>query len=511
MRAGILLLLLALAGYLPLASGTVWQGTEGRRVQIVQEMTATGDYLVPTLGHEPTLAKPPFYYWVLSAMEQVFGRGQLPMRLPSILSLWLFAWLAAAVLGRTHGHGAGLVAGVGVLCSPAIVWHGAFAEIDPMFAALTAASILTLAYSLFCDCRYAMMGAGALGGLALVTKGPPYLMFLLGALLVWWRHRRLWGWYWFVPFLLLAPVTYYGLMFWGSGLDPEEVSAIAARESVGRITSFELRHVLDTPMHLVRSVLVTLPLGLWTLAEFRSLRDARMERSDLVLRICAAAMVGGVLVLVFFPARPVRYLLPGVLTFTVAVAPAVAAFARFPAALREGQRAIVRVFGVLGALALLVLPWFPVPMVEGSLWLALVLALAPLLVAERAHLVAYALAVPLLIAWTVLPDRFERYAHGVRSPVDSAVLLRQEMERLQVDPARLATWGHMSSPVLLEASLDLPGDEFLLREPDADWLLLEDSDRIVEEYPERLAAAGYRERVRIRGRRRSFVLLQRAP
>ena len=59
-----------------------WDGTEGRRVQIALEMLGRGDWLVPTLGHEPTLAKPPLHYWLLAAVQQWLGNDRLWLRDP---------------------------------------------------------------------------------------------------------------------------------------------------------------------------------------------------------------------------------------------------------------------------------------------------------------------------------------------------------------------------------------------------------------------------------------------
>src|SRR5262245_17274972 len=60
--------LLAIATLLalwPRADASEWRGTEARRVQIALEMAESGDLMVPTLGREQTLAKPPLFYWAL--------------------------------------------------------------------------------------------------------------------------------------------------------------------------------------------------------------------------------------------------------------------------------------------------------------------------------------------------------------------------------------------------------------------------------------------------------------
>ena len=109
LRRAILLLLLT-----ALACGPVWSlpdldGTEGRRVQIALEMAARGDWLVPTLGGEPTWAKPPLHYWLLGACHAVFGADPWSMRVPSVVLLFASALLAGELLRRWFGARAGWV------------------------------------------------------------------------------------------------------------------------------------------------------------------------------------------------------------------------------------------------------------------------------------------------------------------------------------------------------------------------------------------------------------------
>ena len=100
---GLALLLVALLAFGPQLDFPDWKGTEGRRVQIAMEMVQSGDYMVPTLGGEPTLAKPPLYYWILAGLQQTVGLGFVTMRLPAVVGFWLLAWLAAELLRRRFG------------------------------------------------------------------------------------------------------------------------------------------------------------------------------------------------------------------------------------------------------------------------------------------------------------------------------------------------------------------------------------------------------------------------
>jgi 4-amino-4-deoxy-L-arabinose transferase-like glycosyltransferase len=504
LKAGLALLALAVVANWPMWSLDAWMGTEGRRVQIAVEMARSGDFMVPTLGLEPTIAKPPLHYWVLASLVGLFGAGPLAMRAPSVLSLWLCAWLAFLTLRRSHGERVGALAGAGVLCSPAVLYHAGFAEIDPLFAALTAGSLLLLARGVAFGGRAALAAAGLCGALALLTKGPPYAMFLAGAALVWLRHRRLRGLPWFLVPLVLPSVAYYTALR-GGFVDPDTLADVAGRESVGRVFTYEWHHLVDLPMHFVRAFLVSLPFGLFAAAEHRGSHEARLEPAEVQQRVCIGAAVGAVLILALFPGRSVRYLLPGVPLFVCAVAPAVAAFARYPHELRSGQRAIPRVLGLAGAIALCALPFLPFPLPWRSLGFAAVLAIAPWFVITRASLVGYALAIPVLAMWTIVADRMSFYERGVRSSADVEQLLVEELGRRGAW-GDVATWGHVVNAYLLAAPQTVPGDEYMTRSPQTRYLVVEHRDGTTLEAPD-----GYVERVRIRARRRTVVLLEREP
>jgi 4-amino-4-deoxy-L-arabinose transferase-like glycosyltransferase len=104
LRAGFLLLVVAVLAYWPALHHSTWEGTEGRRVQIAVEMSASGDWIVPTLGGEPTFAKPQLYYQVLALVERMFGSDQVAMRVPSIVAIWLAGpFLLFRLAGKVAG------------------------------------------------------------------------------------------------------------------------------------------------------------------------------------------------------------------------------------------------------------------------------------------------------------------------------------------------------------------------------------------------------------------------
>jgi 4-amino-4-deoxy-L-arabinose transferase-like glycosyltransferase len=466
----LILLVVTLVGCWPAWSKPGWDGTEGRRVQIAIEMANSGDWLVPTLGGQPTWAKPPLHYWLLGGLVRCFGESFVLLRLPSVLAAFAAALLAGELLRRWFGARAGWVGAFGIACSPMVLLEWPTAEIDPLFASLTAGSLFCLATGVARERRGLLVAAGLLGGFALLQKGPPYLLFAAGAWLVWWRRRGLrFPAAYFVP-LLVVPLAYF-VPLWTWRIAPSELLAVANEESVGRIALFEWSHVTSLPEFWLRAVLVLAPFVFWWFWEWRGARDAEMDDGELTLRMCTGAVVVAVVLLMFFPGRATRYLLPNVLLFMFAVAPAVAHFAAHAGELPIFARRSVLVVGVIGAVALLTLPFVP-SVGASALGLALVLALSLQVVRTPKHLVAFCLVAPFLANWTVGLERSLGWQEGPRSRAAGGRVLREQLTaRGALDD--LATWGHFDSSLLLHAGLLPRGDESQRTSPTSRWLLTE--------------------------------------
>ncbi len=499
----LILLLFTLFACLPQLLMADMRGTEGRRIQIALEMAQQGEWMVPLYGAEPTLAKPPLHYWTLGGLSELFGHSTWLMRMPAVLALFFTALLAMVFLRRTFGPGAGWVGALGVVCSPIALFEWGTAEIDPMFAALTATSLWCLAVGIARERGALVLASGVLGGLALLQKGPPYFVFAGGAYLVWFRRRGLQhALHHFAP-LLLVPACYY-VPFFLWHVSPSEMLAVAQQETVGRIGGFRWEHLAKTPVFWGRAVFVQLPLVLWCFWEWRGRRDARMDDADLMLRMCSGAAVFAIAILTFFPGRPTRYLLPNVPLFIFAVAPAVAHFASQARALGIFSRRVLRVLGLLAAGGLIALPFYfdaSGLAIAGALG---VLGVAHGLVLTPMRLVAFALAMPLVIAWTVGLDRALTYRHTTRAAAPVGELVRAELERRGIADA-VHTWGHVDSKMLLAADLIVPGDEFCRADPTARWLITSHGGLT------RALPAGYVERAWFCSARVTFVLHERQP
>lgn len=465
------LLALTLLGCLPTWQLPDWDGTEGRRVQIALEMVRSGDWMVPTLGGEPTWAKPPLHYWLLAACEQWLGGSRVALRLPSVLGAFAAALVAGELLRRWFGVRAGWIGALAVATSPLVLFDWPTAEIDPLFASLTASSILCLATGVARERTGLVVASGLVGGLALLQKGPPYFLFAAGAYIVWLRAGR---WRFLVPHFapMVAVVLAYFGPLWAWRIEPAAMLAVANEESVGRMAYMEWQHVRAIPGFWLRAVLICLPFVLWWRWPRRAAHAPPDPAGDLTLRMCLAAALVAVALLTFFPGRPTRYILPNVLLLAFALAPAVANFTAERAPVPRAARLALVGLGVLGAVALVVVPFVPRAGV-GALGLALAAAVAPVLVRDRLHVVAACLLLPVVGSWTVARDRALTWAESPRARLAAGALLRRELDNLRVDPAELRTAGHFDSPLLLAAGILPPGDESGRAPWSSRWMLHE--------------------------------------
>lgn len=488
----LLLLAAALLAGLPQWWLPEWRGTEGRRVQIALEMLRDGDWLIPTLGGEPTWAKPPLHYWLLATLCDWFGPERWAMRLPAVLSVVAAALAALLLLARHFGARAGWTAAFGIACAPLVVHEWPTAEIDPLFASLTAISLWTLATGVARGRAALVLLSGLLGGLALLQKGPPYFLFAVGAYLVWWRRTGLrMAWLHFLP-LLVVPLCWLVPLLLLRDL-PSEAGLIASQESIGRLAGFSWLQVLDVPLFWLRAAAIQLPLLLWCFWEWRGARDARMDAADLTLRMCSGAAVLAIALMSCFPARPTRYILPNILLFTFAVAPAVAHYAARSGELGKFSRRVLRGLGVLGALALPILPLVPELGLAAAVP-ALLLAIGKHIVRTPRALVLFCLLLPPVASWSVGWQRSLHWSERGKARAAAGQLLREELQERGAAAANGAcpdlTWhGHLQGPLLLGTGLLPRGHEAALRAPQSRFVLHEQADHPpahLSDYAERL-------------------------
>ncbi|MEE2886969.1 MAG: glycosyltransferase family 39 protein, partial [Planctomycetota bacterium] len=476
MRDALLLLVLALASFAPFYAYPEWRGTEARRVEVANSMAQSGDYLVPRLWNEETFAKPPFYYWILSTLIRLGGQEPWLMRLPSLLGFWLLAFMALRYLREWHDATTGWVGAVGILVSPLVMYDAPFAEIDPVFAVLTALSLFCLSDGVFQQRRGALVIAGVLGGLAVMTKGPPYLMFFVGPIYLWFRHSRMRGILWYLPFVFGFYLV-YKLVLDQAG-PSVAAGAVAVDETVGRLAFWNTEALAGIPTHFLNClVVIGLPLSFWLVPWFRGARKSRDDATERS-RFLLWGAFGAFLVLTFSTGRASRYLLPAVPMVICGLAPLVANSLQSGGAPTRNTRRALLGFGTLMAIAAVALPWvkYPYPGTTGIALLALVSV--GWFVHSQRRLVQFALALPLIVGWAAFPDRIEYHRCAADFAPHSAAVLGRELQRRGVAVA--GSYGPVNTSVLLHAResmgspLEVYADSQRRHSPVRPWLLVMD-------------------------------------
>ncbi len=171
------LLLLAFASVLLFTnlSYPLFEPDETRYAQIGLEMFETGDWVVPRLGGEPYLDKPPLLYWLTAFSYSLFGVSQQSARLPGALAA-LLTILVVYVLGRRLvGDRAAWMGALLLLLSSAFILSGRFLMMDGLLTLFTTAGLLSAAVALHARQGPALgwwLATGIACGLGILTKGP---------------------------------------------------------------------------------------------------------------------------------------------------------------------------------------------------------------------------------------------------------------------------------------------------------------------------------------------------
>ncbi len=91
---------------LAIAPGTSLTGHQSVLAQNSREMLAGGDFLVPTIGGEPWLERPPLPDWILCGVYTLFGTSandrvaRFTAAIMATLTVLLVGWMAGVLLGR---------------------------------------------------------------------------------------------------------------------------------------------------------------------------------------------------------------------------------------------------------------------------------------------------------------------------------------------------------------------------------------------------------------------------
>ena len=103
--------------------------------------------------------------------------------------------------------------------------------------------------------------------------------------------------------MLAVPLAYYVPLVLGP-VGIGELAAIAGRETIAGSSAYDWEYLWEAPGYLLNACVLVLPLGFWTLHEYRQVRNVRMQSDALLLRFCSASAVASVLLLLLSASRP---------------------------------------------------------------------------------------------------------------------------------------------------------------------------------------------------------------
>jgi 4-amino-4-deoxy-L-arabinose transferase-like glycosyltransferase len=185
--AYILVLLLWAAIYLPGLGSVQLQHEEPRRALPALHMLASGDWLVPRVGSDPYLRKPPLLNWAIAISCKTFGSvSEWSVRLPSVLATLALAAAIVVIAGRRWlGLQGGLIAAIFFLVNFTMIETGRLAELEAVYISLTGIALILWMTSWRNEAgpwQLWLLPAPFLA-LGMLTKGPTHLLFFYGIVL----------------------------------------------------------------------------------------------------------------------------------------------------------------------------------------------------------------------------------------------------------------------------------------------------------------------------------------
>jgi 4-amino-4-deoxy-L-arabinose transferase-like glycosyltransferase len=316
--------------YLPNLGARPLRLEEGRRAIPARAMLDTGNFVVPTLYGEPYPSKPPGFFWMVAAVGAMGGGvGEVAVRLPSVVSVLLGAWLVVLFARRElpplTRHLAALLFVSGFI----MLDKGTLGEIDAVFTLLVFGTLAAWwgGYRPEGHTLRSWLAVGALLGAAILTKGPVALVLFYAPVIVFlvWegRARRL-----LAPghALALALGVVPTLLWAGRLLRHVPLSVAGAhwsRELLGDVANKvpSLDYVRQLLLFPIDVFVMTLP---WVLAAVPLLLPraaGRPEMPEPLRRFLVSVVVAPVAFFWIFPHSRARYVL--VIWYVVSILAAV--------------------------------------------------------------------------------------------------------------------------------------------------------------------------------------------
>lgn len=187
-QAAILLIALYVLVYLlPLGARPLVVPDESRYAEIPREMLETGDWIVPRLNGLRYFEKPVLGYWLTALSIGAFGENAFAVRLPCALAAGLSA-LLVFLLARRAGRAPdeALLAAAILLTSVEFFGLGIYSVLDGPVSLFLTATLVLFFFAVTAERPRSktlwLLAAGAMCGLAFLTKG--FLAFVVPAVAI---------------------------------------------------------------------------------------------------------------------------------------------------------------------------------------------------------------------------------------------------------------------------------------------------------------------------------------
>lgn len=162
-------------------------------------MLETGQWIVPSIGGEPYLRKPPLVNWLIAGSMKLCGvQNEWAARLPSVLAVLALGLVVAGVGARWLGTETALAAAIFSIANVSMIEKGRLAEIEATYVVFSGiAIVLWMAWTLRTEKGEPSVSRWLRWvvpfffiGLGLLTKAPLHLLFFYAVVLATQRGRR---------------------------------------------------------------------------------------------------------------------------------------------------------------------------------------------------------------------------------------------------------------------------------------------------------------------------------
>ncbi|HEY3662960.1 MAG TPA: glycosyltransferase family 39 protein [Chthoniobacterales bacterium] len=311
-RAFILVLIVWAAIYLPRLGSLEIKSEEGRRILPAVTMLETGNFIVPQVGSEPYLRKPPLVNWLVAGTFKLFGvHNEWAARLPSVLCVLAVALAFVGIARRSLGANGAIVAALMWLTNFGLLEKGRMIEIEALYVSLTALAFICW-LSWWKDYPWrAWITAGIFLGFGLLAKGPLHLVFFYAVVIAaLWQARelkRLFSWPHFLGASLMLGIFAAWAIPCLQMVQAGHATSVWTKQFSGRVTGEDFKF-RDWILNIPRGIAYLLPwVALLPFARFALLEN------DADRKLCRALSLGMAVPFLFvnlLPGALPRYTMP---------------------------------------------------------------------------------------------------------------------------------------------------------------------------------------------------------